>query len=145
MQLAPRTGLNASITWTKQTFSGGNSTAGCNAECVQATLTTNKCGVTTPMIQPLSFVGAAAKVGSATGLAHAPAYLWSDGFQTAFTDELGLAGALAATGPAAGLASIVVVPASAVGTVVRASPLWTSPASPSRALDSRSFPNPLLP
>ena len=86
MQLAPKTGLNATISWTKQTFS--QNASGCDASCVEATLTTNKCGVASPWIQLATVLGGAA-VGSDNGLSLGsprPGFLFTDGFQTAFTD-----------------------------------------------------------
>ena len=116
MQLAPKTGLNATVSWTKQTFS--QNASGCDASCVQATLTTNKCGVASPWIQPVTVLGGAA-VGSDNGLSLGsprPGFLFTDGFQTAFTDTPST-GALWARG--GGLGSTISIPASSGAVVVR--------------------------
>lgn len=120
IQLAPKTGLNMNISWTNQAYATNKSS--CDSDCVQATLTTNKCGVSQPLIQPLSILGASTKVGSDKTLgltAPRPAFLWTDGFQTAFTDEHGESNALAASGIGAGFGSTVTIPPSETETVIR--------------------------
>lgn len=93
---------------------------------MQATLTTNKCGVAQPLIAPLSVLGAATKVTSTSDpsaldlkTTARQSFLWVDGFQTAFTDEMGAPNALLATGAGAGFGSTVAIPPSKAVTVVR--------------------------
>lgn len=120
MQLAPVNGLNLNVTWTKQAYA--TNASNCEADCVQATLTTDKCGVNQPLIQPLSILGNATKVGSYKPLGLGvprPTFLWTDGFQTAFTDERGESNALAASGIGAGFGSTITVPPSKTRTVIR--------------------------
>lgn len=119
IQLDPQTGLNVNVSWTKQAYAINKSS--CDSDCVQATLTTEKCGVP-PLIQPLSILGASTKVGSdkILGLtAPGPAFLWTDGFQTAFTDEHGESNSLAASGIGAGFSSTITIPPSETETVIR--------------------------
>eukprot|EP01044_Picomonas_judraskeda_P021578 COSAG03_NODE_5121_length_1336_cov_1053.059014_2_plen_282_part_00 len=120
IQLAPESGLNLTVAWTKQAYAANAS--GCDSACVQSTLTTNKCGVAHPLIQPLGILGAATKVVSDTTLnqnGSRPTFLWTDGFQTAFTDEHGESKALAASGVGAGFVSTITTPPSKFGTVIR--------------------------
>eukprot|EP01043_Picozoa_sp_COSAG02_P057112 COSAG02_NODE_6880_length_3311_cov_1.479763_2_plen_720_part_00 len=117
IQLAPTRGLDLNVTWTKQAYAVNASN--CNSDCVQATLTTDKCGVPQPLIQPLSILGTATKVDSAKTLVPRPTFLWTDGFQTAFTNEHGESNALAASGVGAGFGSTIMVPPSTTGTIIR--------------------------
>lgn len=121
IQLAPVNGLNLTVMWTKQAYA--NNASDCDSACVQSTLTTNKCGVVHPLIPPVTILGAATKVVSDTTLdlkrVPRPTFLWTDGFQTAFTDEHGESNALAVSGVGAGFVWTITTPRSKFGTVVR--------------------------
>ena len=114
LQLAAKTGLDLNVSWTKQAYDRGNGT-GCGDDCVQGTLTTDKCGLPRRLIQPLGIGGGVARVGTLWQ----PAFLWADGYQTAFTDDFGESNALMVTGTGAGMNSTVDIPPSAAGVVVR--------------------------
>lgn len=117
IQLAPTSGLHLNVTWTKQAYAVNASS--CDSDCVQATLTTDKCGVPQPLIQPLSILGTATKVDSVKIQVPRPTFLWTDGFQTAFTDERGESNTLTASGVGAGFGSTIMVPPSTTGTIIR--------------------------
>ena len=83
LQLHPKTGLNASVTWSSHasTSSGG----GCGPSCIAAKLTTTKCGLSRSLIQPLQLAGTD-HIATPLDSMNPTTFRWHDGVPEVFED-----------------------------------------------------------